>query len=68
VADANKPGPGAGLTGVALIFAFVVGLASIHWLMRYISKHSTYIFIWYRVVLGLVLIGLLSGGAINATN
>jgi undecaprenyl-diphosphatase len=64
----DKDGPGAGLTGVALIMAFIVGLASIHWLMRYITKHSTFIFIWYRVALGVLLIVLLSTGAIDATN
>jgi len=40
-------GAGTGLTGVALIFAFVVGLASIVWLMRWITKHTTYVFIYY---------------------
>jgi len=59
---------GAGLTGVALILSFVVGLASIVWLMRWISRHSMYLFIYYRIVLGLLLIGLLSGGVISATS
>jgi len=64
----GEPGPGAGLTGVALVIAFVVGLASIHWLMRWLGRHSTYIFIGYRIALGLLLIGLLAGGVIEATN
>jgi undecaprenyl-diphosphatase len=59
--------PGVGITGVALIIAFVVGLASIAWLMRYLGNHSTYIFIGYRVALGVLLIGLLSSGALSAT-
>lgn len=59
--------PGVGVTGVALILAFFVGLASIAWLMRYIAKHTTYVFIVYRVVLGLLLIGLLAGHVIDAT-
>lgn len=62
----DKNGPGAGLTGVALIFAFIVGLASIAWLMRWLSRHSTYIFIYYRIALGVVLIVLLSTGVLNA--
>jgi len=61
-------GAGAGLTGVALIFAFVVGLASIVWLMRWISKHSTYVFIYYRVIVGVMLIALLATGVIDATS
>ena len=64
----GREGAGAGLTGVALILSFVVGLASIVWLMRWISRHSMYLFIYYRIVLGLLLIGLLSAGVISATS
>jgi undecaprenyl-diphosphatase len=60
-------GPGTGLTGIALIFAFVTGLASIAWLMRWLSRHSTYIFIAYRIALGLLLFGLLGSGVLSAT-
>jgi undecaprenyl-diphosphatase len=69
--EAINPGKGghagAGLTGVALVFAFVVGLASIHWLMRWLSNHSTFIFIYYRIGLGVLLIVLLSTGVLSAT-
>lgn len=64
----GREGAGAGLTGVALILSFVVGLASIVWLMRWISRHSMYLFIYYRIALGLLLIGLLSAGVISATS
>lgn len=64
----DKGSAGAGLTGVAAVFAFGVGLASIVWLMRWISRHSTYIFIYYRVIVGVLLIGLLTGGVISATS
>ena len=64
--DAN--GPGLGLTGVALVFAFAVGLASIAWLMRWLSNHSTFIFVYYRIGLGVLLIVLLSTGVLDATN
>jgi undecaprenyl-diphosphatase len=64
----NTPGaPGVGLTGVGVIIAFVVGLASIAWLMRWISKHSTFIFIGYRIALGCALIGLLATHTLSAT-
>jgi len=59
--------PGMGVTVVATLISFAVGLASIAWLIRYVSKHSTFIFIGYRIVLGVVLLGLLAGGAISAT-
>ncbi len=70
--EAVKPGsgrtPGVGLTGIALVFAFVVGLASIHWLMRWLTNHSTFIFIYYRIALGVLLMVLLSAGVLDATN
>lgn len=58
-------GPGVGITGVALILAFLVGLGSIAWLMRFLSRHSTLLFIGYRIALGGLLIGLLSAGVVN---
>jgi undecaprenyl-diphosphatase len=70
--EALNPGkgktPGVGLTGVAVVFAFVVGLASIAWLMRWLTSHSTFIFIWYRIALGVLLIVLLSTGVLDATH
>jgi undecaprenyl-diphosphatase len=63
----EKTGPGIGATLIATFLAFVVGYVSIAWLMRWISRHSTYVFIWYRVALGLLLIVLLSLGTIDAT-
>ena len=45
---------------MALVYAFIVGLASIHWLMKWLANHSTFIFIYYRIALGLLLIGLLA--------
>jgi undecaprenyl-diphosphatase len=69
--EAINPGkgqsPGAGITGVALIFAFLVGLASIHWLLRWLTRHSTFIFIYYRLALGVLIIVLLSTGVLSAT-
>ena len=38
----DKGGAGAGLTGVALVISFVVGLASIAWLLRYL--HAAHYF------------------------
>jgi undecaprenyl-diphosphatase len=63
----GKNSPGVGLTGVALVFAFIVGLASIAWLMRWLTHHTTFIFIYYRVALGVLLIVLLSTGVLHAT-
>lgn len=63
----DKTGPGLGLTLLALIFAFVVGLASIHWLLRWLTRHSMFVFIYYRIALGVLLIVLLATGVLNAT-
>jgi len=45
---------------VATVIAFAVGYATIAWLLKYVSKHSYSAFVWYRVMLGIVLMGLLS--------
>jgi len=63
----EKGSPGAGVTGVATIISFVVGLASIAWLMRYVQRHSLMVFVVYRIAMGILLIVLLSAGVIAAT-
>ncbi|MDQ2838406.1 MAG: undecaprenyl-diphosphate phosphatase [Actinomycetota bacterium] len=63
----SSAAPGMGVTVVATVISFVVGLASIAWLLRYIARHSTFIFIGYRIALGVVLLALLSTGSISAT-
>lgn len=60
-------GPGIEVTVLATVLAFVVGLASIHWLLRYLSQHSTAVFVAYRVLLGAALIVLLSSGLLSST-
>lgn len=52
---------------VSTIVAFVVGYATIAWLLRYVSKHSYSAFVWYRLLLGILLMGLLSMGLLPAT-
>jgi len=59
--------PGMGVTVVATVISFAVGLASIAWLLRFISQHSTLVFVGYRIALGVLLIGLLAGNVISAT-
>ena len=52
---------------VATVVSFAVGYVTIAWLLRYVSKHSYSAFVWYRLLLGIVLMGLLSMGLINPT-
>jgi undecaprenyl-diphosphatase len=47
---------------IGLIAAAVAGYASIAWLLRFLRARSTMPFIIYRVLLGLVLIGMLATG------
>jgi undecaprenyl-diphosphatase len=51
---------------VATVIAFVLGYASIAWLLRYVERHSVYLFVWYRVVLGTLLFIGLGVGAVSA--
>jgi undecaprenyl-diphosphatase len=52
---------------VATLLAFVVGYASIAWLLRWVAHHSVYVFVGYRVVLGATILGLLATGTVSAT-
>ncbi len=63
----ERGAPGMGVTAVATVISFAVGLASIAWLLRYVARHSTFLFIGYRIALGVLLLGLLAGGTLSAT-
>jgi undecaprenyl-diphosphatase len=52
---------------VATVVSFVVGFASIAWLLRYLRSHSTYVFVGYRILLGVALVALLATGVLSAT-
>jgi len=59
--------PGVVPTIIATVVSFVIGYAAIAWLLRYLTDHSTLIFVIYRVALGLLLFALLGAGTISAT-
>ncbi|MGQ4598954.1 undecaprenyl-diphosphate phosphatase [Nocardia sp. R6R-6] len=70
--DAFQPaGEGLNASGaqllVATIVAFVVGYASVAWLLKFVGKHSLGWFVGYRIVLGLIIMGLLAAGVVPAT-
>lgn len=52
---------------VATAIAFVVGYAAIAWLLRYVERHSVYVFVWYRIVLGALVFLALGAGWLSAT-
>ena len=43
----------------------MTGYAAIAWLLRYLMKNTTMIFVWYRIALGLLLVALLASGVIT---
>ena len=51
---------------ISIVVSFVTGYASIWFLLRYLRTHTTHVFIYYRYVLGLVMIGLLVSGWLRA--
>ena len=58
---------GWGPTGVATLVSFLVGFASIAWLLRLVAGHPITVFVPYRVGLGILVIVLLVTGVISAT-
>jgi undecaprenyl-diphosphatase len=47
---------------IATIVSGISGYAAIAWLLRYLMRHTTMVFVWYRFALGLVLALLLMSG------
>jgi undecaprenyl-diphosphatase len=56
---------GAAQLALATGVAFVVGYASIAFLLRWLSSHSTGIFVAYRIVLGTIVLSLVAAGTIS---
>jgi undecaprenyl-diphosphatase len=50
---------------VATIFAFIFGYFSIDFLLKYLKRNTTFVFIYYRVALGIVILVLLSAHIIQ---
>jgi undecaprenyl-diphosphatase len=50
---------------LATFLAFVSGYAAIAWMLRFLASHSTVVFVVYRVALGIVVLVLVSSGAIE---
>ncbi len=52
---------------VGTIVSFIVGYASIAWLLRFVARHTLMAFVWYRVTVGVLLVAVLVTGAVSAT-
>lgn len=59
--------PAWGPTLVATAVAFVVGFASIAWLLRWLVRHTTFVFMVYRVIVGTVVLILLWTGTVTTS-
>jgi len=59
------PQPSAAVVALATLVAFVVGYASIALLLRFLSDHSTNLFVIYRVGLGTLVLALVAAGLIS---
>jgi undecaprenyl-diphosphatase len=58
-------GAGAVPTAIATLIAFIVGYASIAFLLRYLASHSTLVFVVYRVAVGALVLALAGAGVIS---
>ncbi|MBA2505248.1 MAG: undecaprenyl-diphosphate phosphatase [Thermoleophilaceae bacterium] len=56
---------GTGAVITATLFAFIAGYATIAFLLRFLTTHTTKVFVAYRVALGALVIILVSAGAIS---
>ncbi len=53
-------------TIIGTVASFIVGYMAVAWLLKFVSRHSYQLFVWYRIILGLILVILLSTGVISA--
>ncbi len=65
--DVDTTVVGWGQLAVGTAVSFVVALASIAWLLRFVARHPITVFIWYRVALGVAVAVLLAVGVLAAT-
>ncbi|BAC69029.1 UDP pyrophosphate phosphatase [Streptomyces avermitilis] len=63
--DALGTGVGVAPLAVGTIVSFVVAYGSISWLLKFVAKHSFNAFVIYRIVIGVLLLGLLGTGVLS---
>jgi undecaprenyl-diphosphatase len=58
---------GAGMPAfvIGILTSAVSGYLAIDLLLRYLRTRTTHVFVWYRIGLGLLLLGLLAGGVLS---
>ena len=53
-------------TIIATLISFVVAYISVAWLLKFVAKHNYSVFIWYRVIVGVLLLIALATNFISA--
>lgn len=50
---------------IGIISAFVFSYLSIAWLLKFLQRQSTWVFVWYRLALGVTLLAAIATGRLN---
>lgn len=50
---------------IGFVVSGIVAFIAVKWLLRYVQSHRFTVFAWYRIVLGVVLIGLAAEGIVS---
>jgi undecaprenyl-diphosphatase len=50
---------------IGFVVSGIVAFVAVKWLLRYVQSHRFTVFAWYRIVLGVGLLGLAMGGIVN---
>jgi undecaprenyl-diphosphatase len=66
-ATTDLGGLGVGEMAVGVLVAFVVALASIAWLLRFVATNTLKPFVWYRIAVAVLLAAALATGLVAAT-
>lgn len=54
-----------GALAIGFVVSAVVAFVAVKWLLRYVQTHRFTVFAWYRIVLGVALLGLVARGALR---
>lgn len=50
---------------ISFVVSGIVAFIAVKWLLRYVQSHRFTLFAWYRIVLGVVLLGLAAAGIVS---
>jgi undecaprenyl-diphosphatase len=64
--DALDGSVGAAPLAVGTVISFVVAYASIAWLLKFVARHSFNAFVVYRIIIGVLVLGLLATNTLSA--